>query len=223
MSSRGSWLNQNFRHVLQILIPTARNRRFESNYERFERNSLITSGSRLGSGFWMHHGVNFSSSATNGSTSSDSNGVTRDVRVQPAVTSSASFTFCGWMKWVFGVCGSVLSFLVAFSTDWQKLRRIEGEVEMVVEGAEKVANVVEKVATTAEKVAEDISENLPDGSNLKTAALEVENISKVAAHDAHLTEGFLHKVEDVKNDLDALESFVEPIIDKISNKESQKK
>lgn len=69
-----------------------------------------------------------------------------------------------------------------------------GEAEMVVEGAEKVADVVEKVAMRAEKVAEDVSENLSDGSNLKNAALIVENISKQAAHDAHLTENFLHKV-----------------------------
>lgn len=72
MSSRGSWLNQNFRHVLQILVPTTRKGRFESNYNRLLRNSVIMSGSRLGGGFWMHPGVNFSGS-TNRSTSSDSN------------------------------------------------------------------------------------------------------------------------------------------------------
>ncbi|XP_028771664.1 uncharacterized protein LOC114728874 isoform X1 [Neltuma alba] len=216
ISSRGSWLNQNFRHVLQILS-TTRNSRFESNYERFQRSSLIISGSKFGSGYWMHPGVNFFS--TNRSTSSDSNGA-KSVNVQPPVTSSASFRFSGWLRWVFG---SVLSFLLALSNNWQKLRRIEGEAEMVVEGVEKVANVVEKVATVAEEVAEDVSENLSDESNLKNAALVVENISKQAAHDAHLTQDFLHKVDEVKNDLDDLESFVEPIIDKISNKQSSSK
>lgn len=217
MSSRsGSWLTQNFRHVLQILGPT-RNTRFEPNHERFQRNSLIISGSKLGSGFWMHPGVNFFS--TNGSTGSDSNGG-KSVKVKSPVASSASFSFSGWLRWVFG---SALSFLIAFSNNWQKLRRIEGEAEIVVEEAEKIANVVEKVATMAEKVAEDVSENLSDESTLKSAALMVDKISKQAAHDAHLTQEFLHKVDEVKNDLDDLESIVEPIIDNISKKESHTK
>lgn len=69
-----------------------------------------------------------------------------------------------------------------------------GEAEMVEEDVEKVADVIEEVADMAEKVAEDIAENLPQDSKLKEAALVVEDVSKEAAHDAHLTQEFIHKV-----------------------------
>lgn len=68
------------------------------------------------------------------------------------------------------------------------------EAEFVVEEAEAVAKVVEKVATVAEKVSEDVAEMLPENGKLRKAALVVERASKEAAHDAQLTEEFLHKV-----------------------------
>lgn len=68
------------------------------------------------------------------------------------------------------------------------------EAEFVVEEAEAVAKVVEKVATVAEKVSEDVAEMLPEDGKLRKAALVVERASKEAAHDAQLTEEFLHKV-----------------------------
>lgn len=68
------------------------------------------------------------------------------------------------------------------------------EAEFVVEEAEAVAKVVEKVATVAEKVSEDVAEMLPENGKLRKAALVVERASKEAAHDAQLTEEFIHKV-----------------------------
>lgn len=68
------------------------------------------------------------------------------------------------------------------------------EAELVIEEVEKVAEVIEKVAEEAEKVSEDIAKNLPEDAKLKKAALVVENLSKQVAHDAEITEEFIHKV-----------------------------
>lgn len=65
---------------------------------------------------------------------------------------------------------------------------------MVVEEAEHVAEVVEKVAAVAEKVSADVAENLPEHTKLKTIALTTQHISQIAAHDAHCTQNFFHKV-----------------------------
>ncbi|MED6161285.1 hypothetical protein PIB30_118428 [Stylosanthes scabra] len=96
-----------------------------------------------------------------------------------------------------------------------------GEAETVAEEVEAVASVVEKVATVAEKVSEDVAEMLPEDANLKKVAMLVEHASEQVAHDAQLAQQFIHKVEKVKNDLDDLETFVEPVIDKIVKKEAE--
>lgn len=64
----------------------------------------------------------------------------------------------------------------------------------MIEEAEAVAKVVEKVANVAEKVSEDISEMLPEDGKLRKVTLVVEHASKEAAHDAQLTQQFIHKV-----------------------------
>ncbi|KAI4296408.1 hypothetical protein L6164_036369 [Bauhinia variegata] len=91
-----------------------------------------------------------------------------------------------------------------------------------MEEIEKVSNIVEKVATVAEKVSAQVAENLPGNGKLRQVALAVEHASEEVAHDAQLTEEFIHKVEEVKNDLDDLGAFVEPVIDNIIKKEPAK-
>ncbi|XP_038683392.1 uncharacterized protein LOC119983739 [Tripterygium wilfordii] len=131
------------------------------------------------------------------------------------------FNFAIWAKMIFG---SLLSFLLPFwSQKLQKIRQIQGETEMVVEEVEKVAEVVEKVAIAAEKLSGDVAENLPDSARLKQAALFLERISEKTAHDAHVTEDFMHKVDAVERDLDALENIVEPLINKFAEKVSVQK
>ncbi|KAL0559854.1 hypothetical protein IC582_000234 [Cucumis melo] len=111
-------------------------------------------------------------------------------------SSSTFFFFPAWAKWIFG---TLLSLLVP---NWNKLQRIEDEAEMVMEEVENVAEVVEKVAELTEKVSTEISEKLPEKSKLKEAAQVVENYSKEIAHDAHLTQDILHKVEEWKQKID---------------------
>ncbi|KAF7842998.1 uncharacterized protein G2W53_005296 [Senna tora] len=210
-----SSMTRNFRVVLHLLRAT----KFESNNARFLRNNVIMSQySKLGSGYWMHPGMQFYS--TNTTNASDSKGRVKNVNDEPQVPSSPSFSFPYWIRWVLG---SVVSLLLPFWNSWQKLRTIEGEAEEMVEEVEKVAEVVEKVANVVEKVAEDVAENVGEDSNFRKAALVVESVSKQAAHDAHLTQQFIYKVDEVKNDLDDLESFVQPIFVNITKKESERK
>lgn len=65
---------------------------------------------------------------------------------------------------------------------------------MVVEGVAAVAEMVEKVATATDEMAEEMAEKLPEKNKLKQVASVLEHISEVAAHEAHLTQDFLHKV-----------------------------
>ncbi|CAH2051891.1 unnamed protein product [Thlaspi arvense] len=122
------------------------------------------------------------------------------------------FNFPSWGRWAIG---SAISLVLSFWNNKriQKLKQIEGEAELAVEGVEAVAEMVEKVASATEKLAEEVTEKLPEKSKLKQAALVLENISKVAAHEAHTTQEFLHKVEKVTQDLDDLEAMIEPLVD----------
>ncbi|KAF8044183.1 hypothetical protein BT93_A2229 [Corymbia citriodora subsp. variegata] len=120
--------------------------------------------------------------------------------------------FPPWVKWVMG---SVLSLLIPYwKLKWDKLQQIEGKAEEVIEDAEIVAEVVEKVATMAEKVSAQVADKLPDDSKLKEAALFVEHVSEVAAHDAHLTEDFIHEVDEVKQEVEtAIGTGIQKIIE----------
>ncbi|KAL3617294.1 hypothetical protein CASFOL_038839 [Castilleja foliolosa] len=82
---------------------------------------------------------------------------------------------------------------------------------------------VEKVATTADNVLTEVAKQLPDNSKLKEAAQVMEHVSHFAAHDAQLIENIIHKVGDVKQDLEELETMVEPIVEKIMKGISDKK
>ncbi|KAK1417598.1 hypothetical protein QVD17_26728 [Tagetes erecta] len=120
-----------------------------------------------------------------------------------------------WVKWILG---SMLPLMFSFwKQKWDSMLKLEGKVEAVVKEAEEVAEVVEKVASTTEKLSARVAEKLDNGE-LKEVALKVEHISNVIAKDARMTEDFIHKVSDVKQDLTDLEAMVEPIIDKMDHK-----
>ncbi|KAG4159870.1 hypothetical protein ERO13_D02G199400v2 [Gossypium hirsutum] len=113
--------------------------------------------------------------------------------------------WCSFSRWARCLLGAVLGFFFPlWKVQCANLKRFEGEAEMVVEGVETVAEVVEKVATTAEKVSTEVAEKLPDDSMLKIAAMEVEHVSDITAHDAHATTHFIHQVEEIKHELDDL-------------------
>ncbi|KAJ9538069.1 LOW QUALITY PROTEIN: hypothetical protein OSB04_030802 [Centaurea solstitialis] len=108
------------------------------------------------------------------------------------------------------VLGSMLPLMFSFwKQRWDNMLKLEAKVEEVVKEAEEVAEVVEKVASTTEKLSAEVAEKLQNGQ-LKEAALMVEHVSSVAAKDAHMTQDFIHKVGDLKQDLTDLETMVEP-------------
>ncbi|KAL8188967.1 hypothetical protein R6Q57_029487 [Mikania cordata] len=81
------------------------------------------------------------------------------------------------------------------------------KVEGVVKEVEEVAEVVEKVATATEKLSREVAEKLDNGE-VKEVALMVEHVSNVIAKDAQMTEDFIHKVGDLKQDLTNLEAMI---------------
>ncbi|XP_057495428.1 uncharacterized protein LOC130780461 [Actinidia eriantha] len=140
-------------------------------------------------------------------------------QVQPSLPAPHKPIFPKWAKWLLG---SILSLVLPFpSQKWKNFLTFEGKVEEVVEEVENVAEVVEKVAATAENVSAKVADKLPDNGKLKEAALLVEHVSSVIAKDAELTIDFIHKVEELENDLSDLETMVKPVIDKIIAKEHE--
>ncbi|CAI8617935.1 unnamed protein product [Vicia faba] len=209
MSTKGSWMTLKFRGAVDVV----RASRFQLTHRGFKRNSPIVTASRIGSSYWMQPSIQFFSTKRNISINANR---LKDDEVQPEAPDSTIFAFSSWVKWV--LC-SLVSFMVPFwRQNWEKLQRIEEEAEFVIEEVEKVAEVIEKVAEEAEKVSENIAEKFPEDAKLKNAALVVENVSKQVAHDAQITEEFIHKIEEVVDDIEDVESFVEPAIDKIVKK-----
>lgn len=134
------------------------------------------------------------------------------LKVQPSDPPPPRPSIFSWAKWVLG---SMLPLLLSFwKQKWDNMLKLEGKVEEVVKEAEEVAEVVEKVAITTEKLSAEVAEKLEKGQ-LKEVALMVEHVSSVAAKDAHMTQDFIHKVGDLKQDL---ETMVEPVIDKIEHR-----
>nr|KAJ0205121.1 hypothetical protein LSAT_V11C500267970 [Lactuca sativa] len=91
------------------------------------------------------------------------------------------------------------------------------QLEEVVKEVEEVAEVVEKVASTTEKLSAEVAENLNNGE-MREIALMVEHVSSVTVKDARMTQNFLHKVGDLKQDLAELENLVESAKDKMEHK-----
>ncbi|XP_058096950.1 uncharacterized protein LOC131242372 isoform X2 [Magnolia sinica] len=112
-------------------------------------------------------------------------------------------------RWAFG---SILFLILPFwKREWVKFLAIEDEVEKVAEVVETAAEVVEEVASVAETVLSEVANRLPDDSKLKDAVLMVERVSKTTAKDAQLTIDFIHKVDELKQEVEAL---AEPVIDR---------
>ncbi|XP_076940529.1 uncharacterized protein LOC143609743 [Bidens hawaiensis] len=136
-------------------------------------------------------------------------------KVQPSDPDPPRANIFSWVKWLLG---STIPLLFSFwKQKWDSMLKLEGKVEEVVKEAKEVAEAVEKVASTTEKLSAKVAERLDNGE-LKEVALMIEHVSNVIAKDARMTEDFIHKVGDVKQDLTDLEAMLEPIISKIEDK-----
>ncbi|KAJ6860216.1 hypothetical protein NC651_036547 [Populus alba x Populus x berolinensis] len=107
------------------------------------------------------------------------------------------------------------AFLEAKKGGAEKDRRYMREAEIIADEVEHVAEEIEKVAAVAEKVSEAVAEVLPENGKLKETALLIEHVTKATAYDAKLTQDFIHKVDAVKHDIDDLKIMVDPVIEKI--------
>ncbi|XP_002522600.2 uncharacterized protein LOC8266813 [Ricinus communis] len=221
MPTRGSWGSYSVRSFLELVYRY----RFRSNNVSLRHGSC--SSSKLANSIGYGHPMNqeLQMFTANGGTwkihDAKKLKVIKDDMVRPSVPDPPRFNFPTWAKWVLG---SILSlFLPFWKQKWEKLKMIEGQAEIVLEEVETVAAVVGKAAMAAEKFSAEEAEKLPDNGKLKKAALLVEGISKATAHDAQLTKDFIHKVDNLKHDLDDLETMVEPAIEKLIHHKSQVK
>ncbi|KAL4196440.1 hypothetical protein AMTRI_Chr04g183170 [Amborella trichopoda] len=113
------------------------------------------------------------------------------------------------LVWAMWALGSLSLFLPFRKTNRNKAIKIEGEVEEVIEKVETVAKVVEKVAIVVEEVSSYIADKLPEGGNLKEAAILVENVSKEVVNNAQVAKDLIHKLGELK---DEVEEVIEPVV-----------
>ncbi|KAK6241310.1 hypothetical protein SCA6_006699, partial [Theobroma cacao] len=189
MSTKGWSASYRLQNCAESLL-----RPYKSNLGNISQQHLLQDAMAKRHGYPMHQGSRLISTNIGLWRKLDA-GITKDEREKsspPPGSAPPKFNFFLWAKCILG---SVLSFSLPFWKEkWTKLKRIEGEAEMVVEEVENVAEVVEKVATAAEKLSAQVAEKLPDDSMLKKAALVVEHVSEETAQDAHGTTEFIHQV-----------------------------
>ncbi|CAA0806711.1 Unknown protein [Striga hermonthica] len=143
-----------------------------------------------------------------------------EVQVQQALPTSPTFGFSNWMRWLLG---SILSLLLPlWNNKWDNLLKLEVKATKVVDEVEVVAEVVAEVAATADKALAEVAKQLPDNSKLKEAAQVMEHVSNVAAQEAQLVEDIIHKVGDLKQNLEDLDAMVEPIVEKMTKEDHKK-
>nr|XP_009390277.2 PREDICTED: uncharacterized protein LOC103976698 [Musa acuminata subsp. malaccensis] len=108
-----------------------------------------------------------------------------------------------WARWALG---SVVLLALPF------YRKVLGIEEKAEKTAEAILGVVEKVAEVTEKVSLEVAEVLPENSELKKIALEVEHVAEVVIKDAELAETLIEKVDGVVKNVDTM---VEPIVEEV--------
>ncbi|XP_077224905.1 uncharacterized protein LOC143858154 [Tasmannia lanceolata] len=142
--------------------------------------------------FLTNQGMNSSTGEHGGRSKLNAN---MENKLQPAAPNPPKPGFPLWARWVLG---SILSLFL------MKILKIESEVENVAEMIENAAEVVEKVAEVVEKVSSEVADKLPDDGKLKDAVLLVERVSNEAAKDAQTTIDFIHKVDELKQEVETL-------------------
>ncbi|XXG40451.1 hypothetical protein AAC387_Pa01g1165 [Persea americana] len=128
--------------------------------------------------------------------------------------------FPTWASWLLGTLISLI--LPIWKLKGGFLRKIGNTVEEVVETVEDVAEVVEDVAEAVEHISSDVADSLPGSGALKNAALWVENASKEVAEDAKQALDIIHKVDDLKEEVEkGFEELVESQADgEVADKET---
>ncbi|KAK9110759.1 hypothetical protein Sjap_018819 [Stephania japonica] len=126
------------------------------------------------------------------------------VAVQRPIGDSATSrkpNYLSW-RWFLGIFLSIV--LPFWQGTWAKLLQIENEVEEVAVAVEDAAEVVETVATVTDNLSIAALDKLPNDGKLKDAALFVKHVSEEVVKGAQLTEDFIHKVDEVKEEIDDL-------------------
>ncbi|KAF9611147.1 hypothetical protein IFM89_027202 [Coptis chinensis] len=120
----------------------------------------------------------------------DSNAVNNNLNPGPPIPSGSSFP--GWSKWMlFTILPIILPLL---SGNWGSLIAIKQKMDTALATVETVAEVIEEVAVKVDNIADKITDNLPDGSRLKTAIQMVDLLAENVIKGADLAEEFVDKV-----------------------------
>ncbi|KAF9663401.1 hypothetical protein SADUNF_Sadunf17G0046000 [Salix dunnii] len=210
MSAKVSWPSYNLRRFLELVH---RYRASSSNVSHSCGSSYTVS--KIGHGLSTHQGLQLIVANSIKWRRSHFN-MTKSDKAVPPVSNPPGSNFPTWAKWIMG---SILSiFLPFWKRKREELKRIEGEVEIILDEVGHVAEVVEKVAAVADKVSEEVAEVLPENGKLKETALLIDKVSKATAHDAKLTQDFIHKVDALKHDIDDLKMMVDPVMERLNRK-----
>ncbi|XP_023762341.1 uncharacterized protein LOC111910752 [Lactuca sativa] len=96
-----------------------------------------------------------------------------------------------WGKWTAGIVVAVVIPLLQFKE----------EVDVVMETAEEIIDVIEVAAGAVDMVVEKISDDLPDGSKLKTTLEKIEEVAETVAGKARKAVDFIDEVQEAEHKL----------------------
>ncbi|KAL4559012.1 hypothetical protein LXL04_031144 [Taraxacum kok-saghyz] len=110
-----------------------------------------------------------------------------------------------WPAWIPGV---VLAVIVPFFTNkWGPFAKFKEELDKVEEAVDSVADRVEEMAEKVEQFVDEIGNEMPEGSVLKSTLEKVESVADKIGKDAHM-------VSDIVDKMDEMEAKVENIFNK---------
>ncbi|CAH1451049.1 unnamed protein product [Lactuca virosa] len=113
-----------------------------------------------------------------------------------------------WPAWT---PGFLLAVIVPFFTNkWGPFAKFKEELDKVEEAVDSVADRVEEMAEKVEHFVDEIGNELPEGSVLKSTLEKVENIADKIGKDAHM-------VSDIVDKMDEMEAKVEDMFNKKTN------
>ncbi|KAI3760775.1 hypothetical protein L1987_51174 [Smallanthus sonchifolius] len=123
-----------------------------------------------------------------------------------------------WKNWAIGI---LMTFIVPFfTTKGGPIKLLMQKVDQIVDTAEHISDVVEAVADKVDKVVEELSDDLPEGSELKKTLDFIEHGAEKVEKDAQTAGDFIDKVQEME---DKIEEIMVPILEEAKAVDKQTK
>ncbi|KAJ9545692.1 hypothetical protein OSB04_025399 [Centaurea solstitialis] len=128
--------------------------------------------------------------------------VRSNITPPPGVPLPAGSPSGSMRNWIVGI---VLTFVLPFITHkWGPLLVLKNKVDTMVNTAEYIMETIEDVAERVDKVIDNITDELPESSQLRKSMEAIDGLVEGLAKSAHIANDIIDKVEEVEDKLESL-------------------